>query len=104
MQEKEVRSEGRRGELDPGDGRGDRGSDPGVPSGTRVGECPAGASQAEAPMRELAAYRAAQPRGWSRVLRVLRCSPIFGWGATPRELGPRRVRSVRRRASEVRGA
>jgi hypothetical protein len=38
-------------------------SDLGVPSGTQVGKCPAGASQAEAPMRELAAFRAAQPRG-----------------------------------------
>ncbi len=38
-------------------------SDRGVLTGTPDGECPAGASQAEAPMRELAAYRATQPRG-----------------------------------------
>ncbi len=61
----------------------------------------------EAPMRELAAYRAAQPRGLPRELRELRCSPIFGWGANPQERpiseeeGEWSVRSpIRRRGAE----
>ncbi len=68
---------------------------------------------AEAPMRELVASRATQPRGLLRGLRGLRSSPTFGWGALHNdarsggggeELEPRGGRSVRRRASGVRGA